>query len=184
MKANPMNDQAAMYFLSIGVIEVDEYGNIWKLKRKAYGRILWYNIKPRRCESETKKNEYLFVTCKINKINYRALAHRIVWLATKCLIPEGLEINHKNGIKDDNRPKNLELVTHSQNTIHRYKVLGILPVRGEDSGRAKIKEQDVRDIRALHAKGGITYRELGKRYGLTQTAVGLIVRRVNWAHVV
>ena len=64
--------------------------------------------------------------CRMNGLGYRITGvgnrtcsqHRIVWIAANGPIPDGLEINHRNGQRDDNRLVNLELVTHAQNVRH------------------------------------------------------------------
>ena len=54
------------------------------------------------------------------------LAHRIIWENMVGPIPKGMEINHINGRKDDNRLCNLELVTHAHNMQHA-KAIGLTP---------------------------------------------------------
>lgn len=61
--------------------------------------------------------------------------HRIIWEHTRGPIPDGMQINHKNGVKTDNRIQNLELVTPSQNTLHAYK-MGLRRADGDFNGRA------------------------------------------------
>ena len=47
--------------------------------------------------------------------NRRVYVHRLVWEYVHGDIPEGMEIDHINRVKDDNRICNLRLVTHKQN---------------------------------------------------------------------
>ena len=53
------------------------------------------------------------------------LVHRLVaitWLANTWF--EGAEVNHRDGNKRNNHISNLEWVTHQQNELHSYRVLG------------------------------------------------------------
>lgn len=50
------------------------------------------------------------------------MAHRIVWESVHGPVPDGFELNHINGVKDDNRIANLELVTRGENIAHAYRL--------------------------------------------------------------
>lgn len=47
-----------------------------------------------------------------------AMAHRVVWIAIHGPIPCGLQVNHINRRRWDNRPENLELVSPAGNARH------------------------------------------------------------------
>lgn len=52
------------------------------------------------------------------------LIHRLVAEAFLGPIPDGMVVNHKNGIRDDNRLENLEYISQRENIIHARDVLG------------------------------------------------------------
>ncbi len=56
-------------------------------------------------------------------------------------------------------------------------------IRGGLNPKAKLTEQDVRTVRALYAAGKATQPELGQRYGVSHSTIGLIVRRKSWRSV-
>lgn len=99
--------------------------------------------------------------------------------------PEGHEVNHKNGNRMDPRLENLEYVTRSENHRHAYQVLGRAKVsnKGEKAGRAKLTDEQVLEIRRLYARGDVSQTVLAKQFGVAQTMIGFIVRRVSWTHI-
>jgi hypothetical protein len=59
---------------------------------------------------------------KFNKKYYKT--HRLIWIMHYGDISRKLEIDHINGIRDDNRIENLRLVTHQENQFNRPNVKG------------------------------------------------------------
>lgn len=53
-----------------------------------------------------------YILLRVNRTLYRA--HRLAWVYMYGSITEGLTVDHKNGIRDDNRIENLRLATRPQ----------------------------------------------------------------------
>lgn len=85
---------------------------------------------------------YVCVNLGKNNKTYQTLVHRLI---AEAFIPNPEnknEVNHKNGIKDDNRAENLEWATRSENEKHAYAILGRTPPwlnkKGKDKKCTKI----------------------------------------------
>lgn len=106
--------------------------------------------------------------------------HRLVVEAFIARIAPKLHVNHKNGIKLDNRFENLEIVTPKENCIHARKVLG-LHVFGEHNPAAKLTEKQVLEIRGLYKKG--RSKDLAKQFGVNINTIWSVVFRRHWKHI-
>ena len=115
--------------------------------------------------------------------------HRVV-LSTFVHQPPGKDqINHIDGVKDNNSLNNLEWVTGKENMRHAFDNGLEKGKRGEEHNMAKLKNEDVITIRQLYASGitqtGKRYsqRQLAKMYGVRQATIWGILHGVNWSHI-
>lgn len=111
--------------------------------------------------------------------------HRLVLETFVGVRPSGMQCRHLNGIKIDNRLKNLCWGTHSENSQDsiRHGTFQIPNVRGEKVGTSKLAEQDVRMIIYMYRTGLFLQREIAKIYQVTQTAISRIILQKSWKHI-
>lgn len=53
----------------------------------------------------------------------------------------------------------------------------------EAQPQVKLTDEQVREIRARYAAGGVTQKQLGREFGVGQTTISAILRRRLWAHL-
>lgn len=105
----------------------------------------------------------------------RYFVHRLV--AEKFVEnPDGKpQVNHKNGIKTDNRAENLEWLTNQENRDHAIK--NGLHLCGSACSYSKLTEEDVSYIRT-HSSCNKT--ELAKKFNVSRQTISGIINNRTW----
>ncbi len=101
--------------------------------------------------------------------------------------PENKKIvNHKDGNKKNNHVENLEWVTQSENLKHAYQIGLVKPLRGTESPKSKLTENDVRYIRKIYRPhdrkfGAIA---LAKKFSVSRYTIYSIISGKTYKNVV
>jgi len=188
------NEEFVYEGVKSGEFEIDKIGQVWRVMVRRGNR---WNKKTRlnKCKRRRAEHDmglYYQVRLMRNRVRVACMAHRLVWRHVNGPIPLELTINHKNGIKKDNRPENLELATYSQQIVHAIDVLGqhqwMRKQSGEKNHMAKLTPDAVQEIISLReqilsemkTRHGRLISTLAKKYGVSYQCVWDVVRGRRW----
>jgi hypothetical protein len=148
-----------------GMYEVSNLGNIVSLFRnKRLTRKLRLD-----------KDGYLLVTLKCIGREQTIKAHRAVISAFVGSCPDDMEVNHINGVRNDNRLSNLEYVTKSQNHIRAWDTIRD-PAKNNFS---KITSEIAAKIRVEYLRTH-KLKATAEMFGMSKNAVWLIGTGKTW----
>lgn len=91
-------------------------------------------------------------------------------------------VRHKDGVKANNKAENLEMCTHAEIMRDAHK-MGLIDKKGEAHHRAKLKNEDIIEIRRLLEAGHLKQATLGRMFGVGQGAISKIKVGDRWKHV-
>ena len=128
-------------------------------------------------------NHYIQVILSYGKQRYVKTVHRLVYEAFNGVIPDGLQVNHLDGIKHNNSLDNLELTDAFGNMQHASRNGLFACQKGSNNNHSKLKEMDVIGMRAAWETGLYTLNELAKLYDVHNHSVRRIVYRKTWQHI-
>lgn len=124
---------------------------------------------------------YYRIKLSKNAIESTKKIHRLVAFAFLDNLENKPEVNHINGIKDDNRFDNLEWVTSSENTIHALNNNLKISQKGSEHGNSKLNEEKVLEIKKIGRSKSL--KEIAQIYGVDKSLISLILLNKAWKHV-
>lgn len=128
-------------------IEPNRYqvSNMGNLRHKKNHKLLKCYMSNGYIRCTLKKSEGVRCTCGVHRLVAHEFCHRDIDIS-------GNTVNHIDGVKSNNRPKNLEVVTYQENSRHAIMTGLSKVVYGEKAPHAKITDEHVRIICDLLVK--------------------------------
>lgn len=153
---------------------IAEYKGMYQVS--CLGRIRSFkNNKPRFLKKRKNKSGYYYVNLCDGGVYKSMSIHRLV--ACEFLGDSNLQVNHKNGNKENNTLENLEFVSRDENREHAKK--NNLLATKEKNGSHKLTERDVKLMRFKYSIGK-KMSCLSREFGVSKSVVRKIINYINW----
>lgn len=159
-----------------GFYEISNHGNLRRIYATKNFPIIPSLLSPKK-----DSRGYVKATVYRDREKLTIRIHSLVALAFLGERPEGHQINHIDGNKENNLSSNLEYVTPSRNRGHAFEI-GLQSSKGINHSQAKLCDEDVIEIRRLY-NTEIGQTQLARKYNLHQTTIFGIVRNKRWTHL-
>lgn len=156
----------------VGYEDLYEVSNLGHVKNIRMDKVL---------SSSLRDTGYNVVTLTKNGKKVTKMVSNLVTGAFLGPKPEGDQVSHFNGDSTDDRLFNLRYESPRFNNLRKIEHNTIR--NGSDINTSKLSEQQVIDIRNLYEDGGITQRQLAKKYKVKQSSIWSIVNRRSWSHI-
>lgn len=110
-------------------------------------------------------------------------AHRVAWRLTQGEIPDGLCICHHCDNPLCCNLNHLFLGTRADNNHDMIAKGRAASGADSNSGKRKLTEEEVLEIRQRYTNGDITQRELAQDYPVGQSQICLVVNQKRWRYI-
>jgi hypothetical protein len=175
--------------------DVFQASNFGRIKRKprviqlanGFGYIKDENIPEYLVPTHSTYDGYRYISFNIDKKKTRKTlkVHRVI---AQTFLPNTDNkpcVNHKNGVRNDNRLENLEWVTYSENSKHAIET-GLCTKRIFDENHPQWNDYKEKVVNmwqdALNTPNQFR-RELAKKYNISDESAKEIFKRIKWASV-
>ena len=168
-----------------GILQVSNKGRVRTLDRICKAKNNGTQISKGMLRKPTKdKQGYLKVVMTVDGVIYARRVHRLV---AKEFIKNPLnkpEVNHIDGVKDNNNVDNLEWVTAKENVRHAYannlidsRKRNVL--KGRKSPKRIFTDNQVEEIKKMR-DDGIVYREIASKYNVSIPTIRNICKSISY----
>jgi DNA-binding transcriptional regulator YiaG len=166
---------------------IPEYEDLYEIDRQGnvYAMFDYHQLKAGRVRKPVPGSHgYPSLNLSKNGTVRRWFIHRLLMLTFHPVQnSDQLQVNHRDGNKQNNDLNNLEWCSSLENNRHARYVLKAYPdKKGEKHSQAKLTPEAVREIRRLKANG-VKQNRIAKMYNLSTSVISNVVNRKTWAHI-